>query len=275
MEAYTRGQYRPNDMWDLWSSTNGPIGRVLERVPEIARGREPVLIIGEKSSGRGALARLINHHSPRAEQPVRMAHVAMLQAMGVGLFDPYWVTLDDDTRILSGHFERASGGTLVLEYIHDLRPGDQGRLLRTIVTGRSSVVSAPNETPVDVRLITSTHVGPLGELPANQFDRYLCARLSATTIYMPPLRERVDELGALAAFFLRHRGNSSRRVEDAAIALLADYWWPKNIIELEQVVWNLPWESDGLTRDTLRALAHRCRNTSSEWPLVPYLLDRL
>ncbi|MBK8231896.1 MAG: sigma-54-dependent Fis family transcriptional regulator [Candidatus Eisenbacteria bacterium] len=142
----------------------------------------------------------------------------------------------------AGLARTASGGTLFLDEIAELGPGSQPRILRMLDSGEIRPVGADRAIKVDVRLVTATHKDLRQAVEANEFRRDLYHRLCGLTIYLPALRDRIDDLPILIEHFaqqLRERGIEFVGVSDAVLTSMSEYDWPGNVRELRNQLFAL------------------------------------
>jgi transcriptional regulator with PAS, ATPase and Fis domain len=135
-----------------------------------------------------------------------------------------------------GHFQLADGGTLFLDEIGDLPGSLQAKLLRVLEDGRVRPLGGERDYRIDVRIISATHRALETEIEAGAFREDLFYRLNVFPITLPPLRERRDDIGELAAYFLENWGRGRSDLGDAALSRLMSYHWPGNIRELRNVL---------------------------------------
>jgi DNA-binding NtrC family response regulator len=139
-----------------------------------------------------------------------------------------------------GRFELADGGTLFLDEIANVPLPQQAKLLRLLETGEFERVGSSRTQHADVRLLSATNADPHAEVAAGRFRRDLLYRLNTVELQLPPLRERAEDIPALAEHFLaKHLARYRRAVrgfDDAAIAALLSHPWPGNVRELDHAV---------------------------------------
>jgi len=139
-----------------------------------------------------------------------------------------------------GRFELAEGGTLLLDEIGTLAPRQQAKLLRVLETGEVERVGASRPRRVDVRILSATNADLQTEVAAGRFREDLLFRLNTIEIRLPPLRERPEDLRALAAHFLARYATRYRKpiagIEPEALAALAAHQWPGNVRELSHTL---------------------------------------
>ncbi len=216
--------------------------KVLAMIERAAATDAPVLFVGEAGLGKGDAARLLHSLSPRSKGPFVSVTCARLSQ---DLFARENFTRRAKAR--SGadsegdlYFHIAHGGTLFLDEIGLMPASAQKQLLQLMEQGSVPVESERLSSTVDVRLVASS-TGELGaEVSAGTFSRGLFERFAATTIAIPPLRERREDIPLLAAAFLERCAARMRKnvtsFTPEAMALLESYNWPGNVQELRNVI---------------------------------------
>ena len=230
---------------------SGALTSVLEIVRKVARSNTTVLIRGETGTGKELIAGAIHHNSHRSGRNFVKVNCAALQEnlLESELFghEKGAFTGADKQRV--GRFEQADGGTLFLDEIGDMSPNTQAKILRVLQEHEFERLGGTRTLRSDVRVITATNRN-LPQMVANgQFREDLYYRLNVVSIEMPPLRERKDDVGALATFFLRRFASELKKRVDGlspdALKLLMRYNWPGNIRELENSIERAVLLSDG------------------------------
>ena len=213
--------------------------RLLDTARQVGPTDCNVLVSGESGTGKELLARYVHSHSGRANSRFVAVNCGALQAelLANELFGHEKGAFTGATSRKRGQFERAHGGTLVLDEIGDAPLAVQVRLLRALQDHRIRRVGGDEEIGVDVRVIAATH-RPLEEMVANgRFREDLYYRINAFPIQLPPLRARGDDFAPLVRHLVaRIAGRLNRRppaVGTAAIERLRAYPWPGNVRELE------------------------------------------
>src|ERR671919_640614 len=228
--------------FDRIIGSSGALEQVLSVVRKVAKSNTTVLVRGETGTGKELIAGAIHHNSHRAARNFIKVNCAALQEnlLESELFghEKGAFTGADKQRI--GRFEQADGGTLFLDEIGDMSPSTQAKILRVLQEHEFERLGGTRTIKVDVRLIAATN-RDLSSMVANgQFREDLYYRLNVVTIEMPPLRERKEDIGALASFFLRRfAGELKKHVEGLAPEaqkMLLRYNWPGNIRELENSI---------------------------------------
>jgi DNA-binding NtrC family response regulator len=216
--------------------------RTYDLVRAVAPTRTTVLMTGESGTGKSLIARAIHRHSPRADKPyVELScgsiPETLLESELFGHVKGAFTGAHADKK---GRFLAAHGGTLFLDEINSASPSMQLKLLRVLQERRFEPVGSPETIEVDVRVILASNQ-PLEQLvAAGQFRQDLYYRINVVAIDLPPLRDRVADIPALANHFLRlqclehHRQIAGFTPE--AVELLTRYPFPGNVRELENVV---------------------------------------
>jgi DNA-binding NtrC family response regulator len=213
--------------------------RLLERV---APSDANALLLGEHGVGKEVAARWIHGASTRSARPMITVNVGGLSE-GVfesELFGHLRGAFTDAKADRMGRFELADGGTLLLDEIANITPGQQAKLLRVLNTGELERVGSSKTRKVDVRVLSATNVDPRQEVAAGRFREDLLYRLNTIEIVIPPLRDRREDIPLLAAQFLHRHASRYRKPisgfrPDAMEAMLR-YGWPGNVRELEHTV---------------------------------------
>jgi DNA-binding NtrC family response regulator len=216
--------------------------RVMETISTVAPTRATVLLEGESGTGKELFARAIHDQSPRSEQPFITMNCAALPEGLVesALFGHEKGAFTGATMRNAGAFERANGGTLLLDEISEMRLDLQSKLLRVIQEHEFERVGGQQAIRVDVRLIATTNRDLKAEVDAGRFRGDLFYRLHVVPIHTPALRDRPDDIPVLVHHFARRvaeeLGVSVPPITPEAIALLQQYRWPGNVRELSNVV---------------------------------------
>jgi len=207
---------------------------VREGVELAARTPEPVLITGESGVGKERVAAAIHAQSGRRGAFVAVNCAALPSALAESeLFGHVRGAFTGAANPNPGLFREADQGTLLLDEIGDMPLDLQAKLLRALAVGEVRAVGASKTNHVDVKLVAATHVPLEAAVEAGRFRGDLYSRLLGTTIVVPPLRERREDILELARHFLERAELGSTLDPDAAEALLV-HDWPFNVRELEQ-----------------------------------------
>lgn len=218
------------------------IKRVLSMVRRVAETDSTVLILGETGVGKEMVARAIQQYSSRRDKPFIPVHCsAFTESLIPSEFFGHErgaFTGAVERRI--GRFELADGGTLFLDEIGEIPNEVQVRLLRVLQTGEFERVGGRETLRSDFRLMVATNRNLAEEVAAGRFRSDLYYRLNVFPIIVPPLRERREDIAALASFFLRvysgKMGKSFKGIPEKEMAKLLEYHWPGNVRELENII---------------------------------------
>ncbi len=221
---------------------DGPaMQRLKSTIALVAQQRTTVLILGESGTGKEVVARSIHARSPRRDHKFVAINCAAIPAtlLESELFGHARGAFTDAVKDRLGLFEEADGGTLFLDEVGELPLPLQAKLLRALQESEIRRVGDNDSIKIDVRLITATLRDLSGDVASGRFREDLYYRLNVVPITVPPLRERVEDIGALATFFAANHGQRHGRMvqlTDAAIAALGQQPWPGNVRELENVI---------------------------------------
>jgi len=240
--------------------SSGALSAVLGVVKKVAKSNTTVLVRGETGTGKELIAGAVHHNSQRNARSFIKVNCAALQEnlLESELFghEKGAFTGADKQRI--GRFEQADGGTLFLDEIGDMSPNTQAKILRVLQEHEFERLGGTRTIKVDVRLIAATNRDLPTMVDAGAFREDLFYRLNVVTIEMPPLRERKEDIAALANFFInRFSGELKKKIDGLSpdsLKLLMRYHWPGNIRELENAVERAMLLADGshIQADDLR-----------------------
>jgi two-component system NtrC family response regulator len=223
---------------------------IVDLVQKIARLPATVLILGESGTGKELLARLIHNASEQAARaflPVNLAAIPR-ELVESTLFGHEKGSFTGAVRQQLGKFELANGGTLFLDEVGDLRLDLQPKLLRALQEGEIERIGAKHPIKTDFRLIAATNIDLEKAVKEGTFRGDLFYRLNVIPIRLPALRDRIEDLPALANFFLERYNRKFHKhvqgIADSTLRLLEAYWWPGNIRELENLIERLVAISD-------------------------------
>ncbi|MDA0787909.1 MAG: sigma-54 dependent transcriptional regulator [Proteobacteria bacterium] len=233
---------------DARAATNDMIGtseamqKLFIRVDKVAPTDTNVLIVGESGTGKELVARAIHRRSQQASRNMISVNCAAIPDTLIEseLFGHEKGAFTGASSSRVGLVEAANGSTLFLDEIGELPLDAQARLLRVIQEGEVRRVGSVETRQVQVRLIAATHRDLKALTETGGFREDLYYRLNVVKLSLPPLRERGDDLMALANHFLRHMatkfGKRRLRFSDETLTLLKRYHWPGNIRELENAI---------------------------------------
>ena len=225
--------------------------RLFALVERVRDADVPVVVEGESGTGKEIIARAIHHGGSRARGPFVVVHCgaipeSLLESELFGHVRGAFTGADRDRR---GLFASANGGTLLLDEVGEMSPRMQVELLRVLQERRIRPVGSEHDEPVDARVIVASQ-RPLEELAKEGRIRDdLFYRLSVVTLRVPPLRERADDIPALAAHFLagfaEGQPGTRKRLSREAVARLVAADWPGNVRQLRHVLENAAVLVDG------------------------------
>ncbi len=210
------------------------------RVTAPTAGR--VLITGENGTGKELVARAIHDGSRRAGGAFVKLNCAAIPAELIEseLFGHEKGAFTGATNMRRGKFELADGGTLFLDEIGDMSPSAQAKVLRVLQEGELERVGGATSIQVDVRVVAATNKDLAREIEDGRFREDLYYRLNVVPIEVPPLRERREDIPALAEHFVRRLCDENdrrrKRIEEGAMTLLMQHTWPGNVRELRNLV---------------------------------------
>jgi DNA-binding NtrC family response regulator len=218
------------------------VAEIKAYIEKLARTNSNVLITGETGTGKELIAELIHKNSTRAGRPLVCINCAAIpdsllesELFGYerGAFTGAHVSQD-------GKLKLADGGTLFLDEIGDMSPYAQAKMLRVIETREIQRLGSHKSQPIDFRLIAATNRDLDSVAQEDKFRRDLFFRLNVARIHLPPLRERKDDISAVADFFRRENNRKFGRETSAftpqALRALLDHNWPGNVRELKNVI---------------------------------------
>jgi chemotaxis protein methyltransferase CheR len=215
---------------------------VLYKVEQIAATHTTVLVLGETGTGKELVARAVHHSSPRKKRALVKINCAALPANLIEneLFGHEKGAFTGSSARQLGRFEIANGATLFLDEIGELPLELQGKLLRVIQDGEFERLGSPHTIKVDARIIAATNRNLAQEVKKGNFREDLWYRLNVFPITMPPLRDRIEDIPLLVAFYVkkiaRRLGKDTPIVPKLMMDAFLNYDWPGNVRELENIL---------------------------------------
>ena len=215
---------------------------LLDLVGQVGPSKATVLITGESGTGKELIAEALCAASPRAGAPFVRLHCAALaeSLLESELFGHEKGAFTGAVGRREGRFKQADGGTLFLDEIGEIPQGTQVKLLRFLQEKTFERVGGNETLKVDVRLIAATNRDLKAEIKKGSFREDLYYRLNVIAVELPPLRDRPQDIGPLASFFLgryaKENGRNIEGISEQALKVLAGYDWPGNVRELENVI---------------------------------------
>jgi psp operon transcriptional activator len=279
---------------EIWGESEALVA-VKNRLSLAARVNRPILLTGERGTGKELAAARLHYLSPRWEGPYLTLNCAALSPSLAEseLFGYEPGAFTGAARATPGRFEAAHGGTLFLDEISHLSLETQAKILRVVEYGDLQRLGSPKDHQVDVRLISATNVDLKAWAAAGSFLPDLLDRLSFEVIVLPPLRERLGDITRLAHLFAASMAGELGRADipafsPEALDLLESYPWPGNIRELKNVVERAVYRQSppavirgaDLELEPARAAAPTGPQTAEAaeprpaWPLAPGEFDR-
>lgn len=222
------------------------VSRAIEEIRELIKKVAPtdttVLIIGESGVGKEVVARLIHLHSRRARGPFVEVNCAAIPEtlIEAELFGYEKGAFTDAKTSKKGKFEQAHGGTLFLDEIGDMNLSAQAKVLRALQERRIERLGSQRSIEIDVRIIAATNKDLRNEISESRFREDLYYRLNVFPIYIPPLRERKEDIEPLCEIFLEEMalktGLGRKRLHPKVIEFFKAYSWPGNVRELKNFI---------------------------------------
>lgn len=200
-----------------------------------------VMITGESGTGKELVAKVLHNFSKRRDRPFVAINMAAIprELIESELFGHEKGAFTGALSRMSGRFEQAEGGTLFLDEIGDMPMEAQTRLLRVLQEGEYTTVGGRTAIRTNVRIVAATHRNLKAQIQQGLFREDLFYRLNVVPLRLPPLRERLDDIGDLTRHFLRDPDGVSggaRNIEAKAVDRLKQHNWPGNVRELENLI---------------------------------------
>jgi len=246
---------------------------------QVAKADTTVLLLGESGTGKELFAEHIHHQSKRGKNPLIKVNCAAIpeNLIETELFGYVRGAFTDAVSDKMGKFELANGGTIFLDEIAELSYSVQSKLLRILQDHIIQRVGGTTSKKVDIRLIAATNKNLYEEVNQNRFREDLFFRLNVIPIFIPPLRERKDDIPLLAEYFLdRFNRDLKKNIKGFSkdfMKALNSYYWPGNVRELQNVIERsvVLCKNDILTRKDLylgnENLAIRGTDVRPDYPL--------
>lgn len=210
---------------------------VFSEVHQVAPSKSTVLLRGESGTGKEVIARAVHHLSPRRDKPFIKVNCAALSEtlLESELFGHERGSFTGASQERKGRFEMAHGGTLFLDEIGDISPAFQTKLLRVLQEREFERVGGTKTIKVDVRLVAATNRNLEEDVAKGNFREDLYYRINVVSIFLPPLRERREDIPALAEHFLRisnEENGKHLKFSVEAMQVMSNCQWPGNVREL-------------------------------------------
>jgi Nif-specific regulatory protein len=240
--AQLRAQVRDRYRFENIIGDAPAMHEVFGTVGQVANSRATVLLLGETGTGKEMIAKAIHHNSPRKDRPFIRVNCGALTGtlLESEIFGHVKGSFTGAIRDKIGRFEAADGGTIFLDEIGTLEPQLQVKLLRVLQEREFERVGDTQTVKVDVRVIAATNVDLQEEVAKQNFREDLFYRLNVVTIYLPPLRNRREDIPHLIDHFLDKynaiNDRKLRRISRDMLNVLLRYPWPGNVRELENAI---------------------------------------
>lgn len=221
---------------------NQRMREIFSLIDKVARTDSTVLIHGETGTGKELVAKAIHYRSRRKDKPLVTINCGAIpeELLESELFGYIKGAFTGAVRDKKGRFEVANGGTVFLDEVSEMSPALQVKLLRVLQEREFERIGDVKTIKVDIRVIAATNQDLEELVRRGRFREDLYYRLNVIPIYIPPLRERRDDIPLLLSYFLRlfneKRGGHLEGFSPEAMALLVNYDWPGNVRELEHLV---------------------------------------
>ena len=227
-----------------------PMQRLYDQLSRVAPTGATVFITGESGTGKEIVAQTIHEVSRRRLRPFLAVNCGAIspQIIESELFGHEKGSFTGANRQHRGYFERAHGGTLFLDEITEMPMDLQVKLLRVLETQTVSRVGSDRPIETDVRVLTASNRNPHDAVTSGKLRKDLLYRLQVFPLYVPPLRERAEDIELLANHFLAQlnkQGNTTKALTPAAIDRLKRYHWPGNVRELSNAIHRASIMTDG------------------------------
>ena len=220
---------------------SGVMSKLKGTILQIGKSDASVLIQGETGTGKELVARAIHFHSPRAENafvPVDCAAISET-VIESELFGHVKGAFTGAYTNVPGLIRSSEGGTLFFDEIGELSPTVQAKLLRTIQEREVRPVGSTKSYPVNIRVLAATNRDLEKEVGEGRFREDLFYRLNVVTVKVPPLRERKEDIGLLARYFIRQLKtdfSTIDQISDETLKIIFQYDWPGNVRELQNMI---------------------------------------
>jgi two-component system, NtrC family, nitrogen regulation response regulator GlnG len=227
---------------DVMIGSSPEMIEIWKMVGQISGSDVAVLIQGESGTGKELLARSIYNNSRRKNKPFLAVNCAALPdtLLESELFGHEKGAFTDASNRHIGRFEQCTGGTIFLDEIAEMSLKNQAKLLRVLENQEFQRVGGSESIKVDVRIITATNRSLINALREKSFRMDLFYRLKVAAIFLPPLRDRLEDIPLLINFFVKKSSQENRKplmkLSPSALKMLLAFPWPGNIRELKNVI---------------------------------------
>lgn len=241
MKNTIKGRSGTSYTFDSIIGEGSAIKDVIEGAKRATRTTSSVLIVGETGTGKELFAQSIHNGSSRSAAPFISQNCAalpdnLIESLLFGTKKGAFSGAVDHP----GLFEQAEGGTLLLDEINSLNPNLQSKLLRALQERTIRRIGDTKDTPIDVRIIATINEDPIETITKDRMRKDLYYRLSVVTVFVPPLRDRTEDIPLLVQRFIRKYNElfqmDVRRVDQEVMDMLITYDWPGNVRELQHMI---------------------------------------
>ncbi len=220
---------------------SGAMQEIYRSLARLMQSDLTVMVTGESGTGKELVAKALHQFGKRSSGPFVAINMAAIpkDLIEAELFGHEKGAFTGAGMRQSGRFEQADGGTLFLDEIGDMPMDAQTRLLRVLQEGEFTMVGGTNPIRTNVRIVAATHQDLTHLIRQGQFREDLFYRLNVVPLRLPPLRERLEDIGDLVSHFLKNEKSEqfpTRHISQDAIKSMMNYSWPGNIRELENLV---------------------------------------
>ena len=221
---------------------SGVMRHLYAQIQQVAKSNTTVLILGESGTGKELVANALHYSSLRANKPLIKVNCGALpeNLLESELFGHEKGAFTGADKMKEGRFEWAAGGTIFLDEIGEFSPSMQVKLLRVLQAKEFERVGGKRTIKVDVRVLAATNKNLEEEVQKGNFREDLYYRINVFPVFVPPLRERKDDIILLADYFLEKYSKDNNklinRISTPAIDMLMSYHWPGNVRELENAI---------------------------------------
>jgi DNA-binding NtrC family response regulator len=239
--AATGEETQEPDRLGLLLGASAPMQALYEMITRVAPTDASVFFIGESGTGKDLAAQTLHHLSRRSKAPFLPLNCGAISPTLIEseLFGHERGSFTGAARRHKGYFERAHTGTLFLDEITEMPIELQVKLLRVLETGTVARIGGDQPVEVDVRVVAATNRDPQKAVTEGKLREDLLYRLQVFPIYMPPLRDRSDDVTLLAEYFLgqlNERQGTAKRFTEDSLERLRTHTWPGNVRELKNIV---------------------------------------
>jgi len=209
-----------------------------DKLKRVADTDSRVYILGEPGAGKEMAARYIHYSSPRMTGPFLAVNCAAIpgELFESELFGHERGAFTGAVERQTGKLESADGGTLFLDEVGELKADHQAKLLRAIETASIQRLGSSKDIRIDVRIMAASNKDLQQMTREGKFREDLYFRLNVIPVFVPPLRDRTEDISLLARHFLDHLGYGRLRIEPDGMTRLEEYHWPGNVRELKNII---------------------------------------